>query len=68
MKGVDLEVGYGEVYSRRQWRRKTTTIKMLCGLIEPSEETSLAGERVGCARRRAQQLVGACRRFSPTTI
>jgi len=47
VKGLDVEVRYGEVYGLlgANGAGKTTTIKMLCGLIEPtSGEVSLAGE------------------------
>jgi len=61
VKGVDLEVRYGEVYGLlgANGAGKTTTIKMLCGLIEPtSGEVSLAGE-VGTLRSAAvRQQVG----------
>jgi ABC-2 type transport system ATP-binding protein len=47
VKGLDLEVAYGEVYGLlgANGAGKTTTIKMLCGLVEPSEgDVQLAGE------------------------
>ena len=47
VKGIDVEVAYGEVYGLlgANGAGKTTTIKMLCGLVEPSEgEVQLAGE------------------------
>ncbi|MGH6953258.1 MAG: ATP-binding cassette domain-containing protein, partial [Alphaproteobacteria bacterium] len=47
VKGLDLEVRYGEVYGLlgANGAGKTTTIKMLCGLVEPtSGEVRLAGE------------------------
>jgi len=47
VKGVDLDVRYGEIYGLlgANGAGKTTTIKMLCGLLEPSSgEMSLAGQ------------------------
>jgi ABC-2 type transport system ATP-binding protein len=47
VKGVDLEVRYGEIYGLlgANGAGKTTTIKMLCGLLEPTSGTfSLAGQ------------------------
>ncbi|MBD2353573.1 ABC transporter ATP-binding protein [Tolypothrix sp. FACHB-123] len=47
VKGVDLEIHYGEIYGLlgANGAGKTTIIKMLCGLLEPtSGKISLAGE------------------------
>jgi ABC-2 type transport system ATP-binding protein len=61
VKGVDLEVRYGEVYGLlgANGAGKTTTIKMLCGLLDPSAgEVRLAGE-VGALRSEGvRQQVG----------
>ena len=61
VKGVDLEVRYGEVYGLlgANGAGKTTTIKMLCGLIEPSEgDVSLAGERGRLRSEGVRQQIG----------
>ena len=61
VKGVDLEVRYGEVYGLlgANGAGKTTTIKMLCGLIEPSAgDVSLAGERGRLRSEGVRQQVG----------
>jgi ABC-2 type transport system ATP-binding protein len=68
VKGLDLQVGYGEVYGLlgANGAGKTTTIKMLCGLIEPSEgEARLAGE-VGDLRSEVvrQQIGYMSQKFS----
>ncbi len=47
VKGVDLEIHYGEIYGLlgANGAGKTTTIKILCGLLPPSRgEISLAGQ------------------------
>ena len=47
VKGIDLEIRYGEIYGLlgANGAGKTTTIKMLCGLLEAtSGKISLAGE------------------------
>jgi ABC-2 type transport system ATP-binding protein len=61
VQGVDLEVGYGEVYGLlgANGAGKTTTIKMLCGLLEPSAgDVTLAGERGSLRSERVRQQVG----------
>jgi ABC-2 type transport system ATP-binding protein len=61
VKGLALEVGYGEVYGLlgANGAGKTTTIKMLCGLIEPtSGEVRLAGEVGELRSAEVRQQVG----------
>ncbi len=61
VKGVDLEVRYGEVYGLlgANGAGKTTTIKMLCGLLEPSAGlVELAGERGQLRSESVRQQVG----------
>src|SRR5262249_29034466 len=61
VKGVDLEVKYGEIYGLlgANGAGKTTTIKMLCGLLAPSGgETQLAGERGSLRSSVVRQRVG----------
>src|SRR5262249_22579290 len=61
VKGLDLEVRYGEVYGLlgANGAGKTTTIKMLCGLMDPSEgAVTLAGEVGDVRAGRVRQQVG----------
>jgi ABC-2 type transport system ATP-binding protein len=61
VRGVDLEVRYGEVYGLlgANGAGKTTTIKMLCGLLEPTAgEVRLAGEAGALRSEAVRQQVG----------
>jgi ABC-2 type transport system ATP-binding protein len=68
VKGVDLEVRYGEVYGLlgANGAGKTTTIKMLCGLLEPTDGTvQLAGaDGVPRAEHVRQQVGYMSQKFS----
>jgi ABC-2 type transport system ATP-binding protein len=68
VRGVDLEVRYGEVYGLlgANGAGKTTTIKMLCGLLEPTDgEVELAGEPGPLRTQGVRQQVGyMSQRFS----
>jgi ABC-2 type transport system ATP-binding protein len=61
VKGVDIEVKYGEIYGLlgANGAGKTTTIKMLCGLLEPSTgEVELAGETGSLRSSFVRQRIG----------
>ncbi len=61
VKGIDLEVKYGEIYGLlgANGAGKTTTIKMLCGLLEPTDgEAELAGETGSLRSSSVRQRVG----------
>lgn len=61
VKGVNLEVRYGEIYGLlgANGAGKTTTIKMLCGLLSPSAgDVVLAGERGRLRSSRVRQRIG----------
>lgn len=61
VKGVNLEVHYGEIYGLlgANGAGKTTTIKMLCGLLEPSAGVlSLAGESGNLRSSALRQRMG----------
>jgi ABC-2 type transport system ATP-binding protein len=59
--GVSLEVRYGEVYGLlgANGAGKTTAIRMLCGLLDPSQgQVQLAGERHDVRSPQVRQRVG----------
>lgn len=61
VKGVDLEVRYGEIYGLlgANGAGKTTTIKMLCGLIAVSDgEMTLAGQTRNLRSRELRRQIG----------
>ncbi|MGF2036855.1 MAG: ATP-binding cassette domain-containing protein [Nostoc sp. CmiVER01] len=61
VKGVDLEVHYGEIYGLlgANGAGKTSTIKILCGLLEPTFGTiSLAGQTQNLRGSAIRQRIG----------
>jgi ABC-2 type transport system ATP-binding protein len=61
VKGIDIEVGYGEIYGLlgANGAGKTTTIKILCGLLAPtSGEIELADERGSLRSSFVRQRIG----------
>jgi len=61
VKGVDLEIRYGEIYGLlgANGAGKTTTIKMLCGLLPASGgEIALAGQTRDLRSRELRQRIG----------
>ncbi|OUC11930.1 MAG: ABC transporter ATP-binding protein [Alkalinema sp. CACIAM 70d] len=61
VKGVDLEIRYGEIYGLlgSNGAGKTTTIKMLCGLLEKtSGELILAGQTQNLRDRELRRRIG----------
>ncbi len=68
VKNINLEVKYGEIYGLlgANGAGKTTAIKMLCGLLDPSVgEVELAGEKGSVRSSAVRQRVGyMSQRFS----
>jgi ABC-2 type transport system ATP-binding protein len=61
VKGIDLEVKYGEIYGLlgANGAGKTTTIKMICGLLPPSSgKMLLAGETENLHRAEVRSRLG----------
>ncbi len=61
VKGVSLQIGYGEIYGLlgANGAGKTTTIKMICGLLQPSSgEMMLAGETQRMRSPALRQRIG----------
>lgn len=61
VKGVTLEIGYGEIYGLlgANGAGKTTTIKMLCGLLEASHgNITLAGQTSNLRSSSLRQRLG----------
>ncbi len=67
VKGISLEVHYGEIYGLlgANGAGKTTAIKMLCGLLDPtSGEVQLAGAREGRSQKVRQRVGYMSQKFS----
>jgi ABC-2 type transport system ATP-binding protein len=67
VKNLNLQVKYGEIYGLlgANGAGKTTAIKMLCGLLDPSEgEVQLAGERAQRSQSVRQRVGYMSQKFS----
>ncbi len=67
VKGISLEVHYGEIYGLlgANGAGKTTAIKMLCGLLDPTAgDVQLAGAREGRSQSVRQRVGYMSQKFS----